>query len=112
MKDSHFFKQDNGNATSLAFRDFGTKLYEQSLYIAPLDVSACGPSKDQFEGTLMLPLHGDMVPLTGTDVRRTVLKPANVRANRLAEAGGERLARDSGGAAARQPCAACRSGSG
>ena len=36
----------------------------------------------------------------------------NVRANRPAEAGGVRLARDSGEAAARQPYAACRSGSG
>ena len=79
MKDSHFFKQDNGNATTLAFRDFGAKLYEQSLYVTPLDVSACGPSKDQFEGALMLPLHGDMVPLTGTDVARNALKTANVK---------------------------------
>jgi hypothetical protein len=36
----------------------------------------------------------------------------NVRGNRPAEAGGVRLARDSGEAAARQSCAACRSGSG
>jgi hypothetical protein len=36
----------------------------------------------------------------------------NVRGNRPAEAGGVRLARDSGEAAARQACGACRSGSG
>ena len=36
----------------------------------------------------------------------------NVGANRPAEAGGVRLARDSGEAAARQAYAACRSGSG
>jgi hypothetical protein len=36
----------------------------------------------------------------------------NVRGNRPAEAGGLRLARDSGEVAARQPYAACRSGSG
>jgi hypothetical protein len=39
------------------------------------------------------------------------LRP-NVRGNRPAEVGGVRLARDSGEAAARQPYAACRSGSG
>jgi hypothetical protein len=72
MKDPHLFKQDNGNATALAFGDFGAKLDEQSLYVTPLEVSACGPSEDQFERALMLPLHGEMVLLTGTDVEHTV----------------------------------------
>jgi hypothetical protein len=45
-------------------------------------------------------------------VRELHLLPPNVRGNRPAKAGGVRLARDSGEAAARQPYAACRSGSG
>jgi hypothetical protein len=45
-------------------------------------------------------------------VRLVAFARPNVRGNRPAEAGGVRLARDSGEAAARQPCAACRSGSG
>lgn len=79
MKDSHFFEQDNRKATTLALRDFSAKLYEQSLDVAPLNVAACGPSKDQFESALMLPLHDDTVPLNGTDVAVTVLKTANQR---------------------------------
>jgi hypothetical protein len=42
----------------------------------------------------------------------SVVVMPNVRGNRPAEAGGVRLARDSGEAAARQPYAACRRGSG
>ena len=37
MKDTNVFKQDNGNATTLSFRDFGAKLCEQSLDVAPLN---------------------------------------------------------------------------
>ena len=43
---------------------------------------------------------------------QAVLVRPNVGANRPAEAGGVSLARDSGGAAARQAYTACRSGSG
>ena len=67
MKNSNLVKQDDGDATTFSFRHFSTQFYEQCLYVAPLDVPACGPSKDQFEGTLMLPLHVNMVPLKGTD---------------------------------------------
>jgi len=37
VKDTNVFKQDNGNATTLSFRDFGAKLCEQSLDVAPLN---------------------------------------------------------------------------
>ena len=78
VKDTNVFKQDNGNATSLSFRDFGAKLCEQSLDVAPLNVPACGPSKDQFEGALVLSLHAGMVPLSSTDVTQGFLKAAIV----------------------------------
>jgi hypothetical protein len=57
MKDPNFFKQNNGDSTALSFRDFCTKLKEQSLDIAPLDISARGASKDQFERSLVPTLH-------------------------------------------------------
>lgn len=57
MKDSNFSKQDNGDATPLSLCDFGAKLDEQSFNVAPLNVAACGPSKDQFEGASMPPPH-------------------------------------------------------
>ena len=78
MKDTNVFKQDNGNATTLSFRDFGAKLCEQSLDVAPLNVPACGPSKDQFEGALVLPLHAGMVPLASTAFTHGFLKTATV----------------------------------
>jgi hypothetical protein len=66
MKDSHFFKQDNGDAAPLSFRNFGTKLDEQCLDIAPPDISACGASKDQLERSLVPTLHSCIVLRSGT----------------------------------------------
>ena len=66
MKNSNFVKQDNSNATALSLGHFSTKFYEQSLYVAPLDVPAFPPSKDQVEGALVLPFHVNIVPLKGT----------------------------------------------
>jgi hypothetical protein len=73
MKDPDFSKQHNGHAAALSFSDFSAKFHEQSLNVAPLDISAGGPSKDQFERALVLPLHAEMVPPTSTKVEWAIL---------------------------------------
>jgi hypothetical protein len=73
MEHSHFFKQDYSYATTLAFADFGTQLYEQRFDIAPLDVPTGGASEDQFKSALVLPLHAEIVPQSGTGLN----PPAN-----------------------------------
>ena len=70
MKDPNFFKQDNGDATPLSFRDFGAKLNEQRLDIAPLDISARGASKDQLKRSLVPTLHSCIVPQNSTGLMR------------------------------------------
>ena len=79
MKDPNFFKQDNGDATPLSFRDFGAKFDEQSLYIAPLDVSARGSSKNQFERALVPTLHSFIVPQRGTGCRERFVDAQRLR---------------------------------
>lgn len=73
VKHSNFFKQDNSYTTAFSFGDFGAQLDEQRFNVAPLHVPACWSSKDQFEGALVLPLHAEMVPLTGTEMARVSL---------------------------------------
>ena len=74
MKDANFVKQDDGNATTFSFHHFRSKFDEQSRYVAPLYVSAGGPSKDQVESALVLPLHTKIVPLKGTATAQITLK--------------------------------------
>jgi hypothetical protein len=57
MKDPNLFKQNNGDATPFSFRNFGAKLEEQGFDIAPLDISARRPSKNQLERPLVPTLH-------------------------------------------------------
>ena len=66
MENSHFFKQDYSYATTLALADFGAQFYEQRFDIAPLDVPTRGASEDQFKSALVLPLHTEIVPRSGT----------------------------------------------
>jgi hypothetical protein len=66
MKYPHLAKQKYGNPASCTLFDFRAKFNEQGFNIAPLDVCARGAGKNQFNNPLVLPLHGRMVPLSGT----------------------------------------------
>ena len=79
MKDPDFFKQDNGDATPLSFRDIGAKFNEQSLYIAPLNISARGSSKNQLERALVPTLHSSIVPQGGTGRRARLVDAQRLR---------------------------------
>lgn len=70
MKDSHFFKQNNGDAAPLSLRDFGAKLQGQSLDIAPLNISACRASEDQLKRPLVPTPHSRIVPQDSTGLMR------------------------------------------
>ena len=77
MEHSHFFEQDHGYTTTLALADFGSQFYQQRFNIAPLDVSACRAGKDQFKSSLMLPLHAEIVPRSGTELSERTSKWPN-----------------------------------
>ena len=70
MKHSHFFKEDYGDTTTFSLTDLGAQFYEQRFNIAPLDVPTRGAGKDQFESALVLPLHTEIVPRSGTGLVR------------------------------------------
>jgi hypothetical protein len=82
---------------------------QQLPYLAPT-----GLSYRKFATERCLREGGGVARLHPSDTAGHIgcLPRPNVRGNRPAEAGGVRLARDSGEAAARQPYSACRSGSG
>ena len=62
MKDPNLCEKDDGDTAPLSFRDFGAKLEEECLDIAPLNISARGASKYQLERSLMPTLHSCIVP--------------------------------------------------
>ena len=68
MEHSHFFEQSHGYTTTLALADFGAQFYKKRFNIAPLDVSACRAGEDQVKSSLVLPLHTEIVPLSGTEM--------------------------------------------
>jgi hypothetical protein len=70
MKHPHFIKQDYSDTTTLSLADFGAQLYEQRFDIAPLDVPTRGAGEDQLESALVVPLHAEIVPLSGTETER------------------------------------------
>ncbi len=65
MKDPYLCKQDDCDATALAFHDLGAQLSEQTVDVLPLNVGAGGMSKDQFQNAAVLPLQA----LDGTTLR-------------------------------------------
>ena len=72
VKHPNFFKQDNGYTTTLTLADFGAQLYEERFNVSPLDVPTCGASEDPFESALVLPLHAEMVPRSGTALTKVI----------------------------------------
>ena len=78
VEHSHFFEQDHGYTTTLALADFGAQFYKQRFNIAPLDVSACRAGEDQFNTSLVLPPHAEIVPRSGTELdERTSRRPTS-----------------------------------
>lgn len=57
MKDAHFAKQKNRNPATRPFFNFGAQFYKERLHIAPLDIAAGRPRKDEFNNSLMPLLH-------------------------------------------------------
>ena len=78
MEHPNFFKQDYSYTTTLSLADFSAQFYEQRFDIAPLDVRTRGAGEDQFESALVLPLHAEIVPRSGTGLTRVRVKTANV----------------------------------
>jgi hypothetical protein len=59
MEHSHFFEQDYSYTTAFSLAHFGAQFYEQRFDIAPLDVPTRRAGEDQFESSLVLPLHAE-----------------------------------------------------
>ena len=66
VEHSNFRKQNYRHVTSFSLGDFRAQRFEQSLNVAPLDVSARRVLEDEFKSALMLALHGTMVLLIST----------------------------------------------
>ena len=66
MKDPHFIKQKDGNPAACPFFNFCTQFNEEALNIAPLDIAARRPRKNQFNNPLMPTFHFLIVPISGT----------------------------------------------
>ena len=78
MEHSHLFEYDYSYTTTLSLADFSAQFDKQRFNIAPLDVSTRGAGEDQFESSLVLPLHTEIVPRSGTERPRVRAKTANV----------------------------------
>ena len=78
MEHSHFLEEDHSYTTTLSFADFCAQFDKQRFDIAPLDISTRGASEEQFESSLVLPLHTEIVPRSGTGRPRVRAKTANV----------------------------------
>ena len=57
MKDAHFAKQKNRNPAARPFFNFGAQFDKKRLHIAPLDIAARWPRKDQLNNSLVPLLH-------------------------------------------------------
>ena len=66
MKDPHLIKQKDGNPATCPFFNFCTQFNEEALNIAPLDIAARRPRKNQFNNSLMPTFHFLIVPISGT----------------------------------------------
>jgi hypothetical protein len=67
VKDPYLVKQKDRNPAACPFFNFCAQFNEETLNIAPLDIAARRPRKDQFNSSLMPSLHGQMVPFSGTE---------------------------------------------
>jgi len=67
VKDPHLIKQKDRNPAACPFFNFCAQFNEETFHIAPLDIAARRPRKDQFNSSLMPSLHRQMVPFLGTE---------------------------------------------
>ena len=73
MKDPHLIKQKDRNPAACPFFNFCTQFNEEALNIAPLDIAARRPRKDQFNNSPMPPFHFLIVPVSGTESNADLL---------------------------------------
>jgi hypothetical protein len=66
VKYSNLTKQKHSYPTTLSFTDLRPKLCEQCFNVTPLDVTAHRASENCLKGSLVLSLHINTVPYTGT----------------------------------------------
>ena len=57
VRDPHFIKQKDRNPATGPFFNLRTQFNEKTLNIAPLDIAAGWPGKDQLNNSLMPPFH-------------------------------------------------------
>jgi len=67
VKNPHFAKQKDRNATAPPLFNLSPQFSEKALNIAPLDIAACWPRKNQFNNSLMPAFHSIIVPFLGTE---------------------------------------------
>ena len=77
MKDPHLIKQKDRNPAACPFFNFCTQFNEKALNIAPLDIAARRPGKNQFNNSLMPPFHCSIVPVSGTNRNSGLLRQGN-----------------------------------
>lgn len=73
MKDPHLIKQKDRNPTTCPLFNFCTLFNEKALNIAPLDIAARWPRKNQFNNSLMPTFHQAIVPFSGTECNSVFL---------------------------------------
>ena len=65
------------HATAFSLADLCTQFLKHGFNVAPLNVSACWPCKNQSEGALVFSLHAEMVLFIGTCIKaRLSIRPA------------------------------------
>ncbi|OIQ71519.1 hypothetical protein GALL_468600 [mine drainage metagenome] len=75
VKDPHLIKQKDRNPATCPFFNFCPKFNEETLNIAPLDITARRPRKNQFNNSLMPSFHLFIVPVSGTERNSDLLMP-------------------------------------
>ena len=66
MKNPHLIKQKDRNPAARPFFNLSPQFNEKALNIAPLDIAACWPRKNQLNCSLLRPFHQQIVPFLGT----------------------------------------------
>ena len=66
VEDPDFAKQNDRDSAARPLTDIPTKLLKQGLDVPPRQAAAYRSGEDQLKGSLVLPLHSTMVPLSGT----------------------------------------------
>jgi len=69
VKHPNFSEQHHRHAAAFSLTYLRTQLLKHGLNVAPLNVGACRPCKDQCEGALVFALHDSMVLFYGTLIK-------------------------------------------